>query len=134
MMIITTSNLMPSGYKVGGVEVFVPMGLVTASHLLYPVALNPWFLAFSVSLDSVLAIAIAQMDWGVHLLTIDLVDSSDRVFSSSIIEYRSSLVISHFFGYTVCICVQHSIESFNIIVRWGAVLYAYDRQVYQSWP
>nr|XP_031861885.1 uncharacterized protein CI109_002714 [Kwoniella shandongensis]KAA5528957.1 hypothetical protein CI109_002714 [Kwoniella shandongensis] len=47
MMIVTTSSLMPSGYRIGGVEIFVPMGLVTASHLLYPVALNPWFLAFS---------------------------------------------------------------------------------------
>jgi hypothetical protein len=49
MMIITSSNLMPSGYRVNNVEVFVPMGILTGSHLLYPFALNPWFLSFSVS-------------------------------------------------------------------------------------
>ena len=48
-MIITSSSLMPSGYRVHNIEVWVPMGLITASHLLWPFALNPWFLSFSVS-------------------------------------------------------------------------------------
>lgn len=47
MMIITSSSLMmPSGYRVNNVEVYVPMGILTVSHLLYPFALNPWFCAF----------------------------------------------------------------------------------------
>ncbi|WVQ83999.1 hypothetical protein IAT38_006144 [Cryptococcus sp. DSM 104549] len=46
-MIITSSSLMPSGYRVNNIEVYVPMGILTASHLLYPFALNPWFLSFS---------------------------------------------------------------------------------------
>ncbi|ODO03115.1 hypothetical protein I350_05960 [Cryptococcus amylolentus CBS 6273] len=47
MMIITSSSLMPSGFRVHNIEVYVPMGILTASHLLYPFALNPWFLSFS---------------------------------------------------------------------------------------
>ncbi|WRT65030.1 uncharacterized protein IL334_001972 [Kwoniella shivajii] len=47
MMVITSSNLLPAAYRVDNVEVFVPMGIITASHLLYPFALNPWFLSFS---------------------------------------------------------------------------------------
>ncbi|OCF41165.1 hypothetical protein I317_04995 [Kwoniella heveanensis CBS 569] len=47
MMIITSSSLMPPGYRFLGVEVYVPMGIITGSHLLYPFALNPWFLSFS---------------------------------------------------------------------------------------
>ncbi|WWC87221.1 uncharacterized protein L201_002109 [Kwoniella dendrophila CBS 6074] len=47
MMIITNSSLVPYGYRVTSLEVFVPMGIITASHLLYPFALNPWFLSFS---------------------------------------------------------------------------------------
>lgn len=49
-MIITTSSLMPSGYRVSNIEVTFPMGLVTACHLLWPFVLNPWFISFSVSL------------------------------------------------------------------------------------
>ena len=49
-MIITTSSLMPSGYRVHNIEVTFPMGLVTACHLLWPFALNPWFISFSVCL------------------------------------------------------------------------------------
>ncbi|WWC59194.1 uncharacterized protein I303_101743 [Kwoniella dejecticola CBS 10117] len=49
MMVITSGSLMPAGYRIGShnIEVFVPMGIITAAHLLYPFALNPWFLSFS---------------------------------------------------------------------------------------
>ena len=49
MLILTTSKLMPAGYKIGNIEVIFPMSLVTACHLLWPFALNPWFVSFSVS-------------------------------------------------------------------------------------
>ena len=48
-MIVTSNPIMPPGYRINNVEVFVPLGLITGSHLLWPFALNPWFLSFSVS-------------------------------------------------------------------------------------
>lgn len=47
-MIVTSSSIFPVAYRIGNVEVFVPMGVLVASHLLWPFALNPWFLSFSV--------------------------------------------------------------------------------------
>jgi hypothetical protein len=47
--VICGTSLIPSGYRMGGVEIWVPLGLVGGSHLLYPLALNPYFLSFSVS-------------------------------------------------------------------------------------
>ncbi len=49
-VILTSSSLMPSQWRVNDIEVFVPMGLVAGSHILWPFVLNPWFLSFSVSL------------------------------------------------------------------------------------
>ena len=50
-MIVSTSKFMPDAYRVANIEVTFPMGLIVAAHLLWPFALNPWFLSFSVSED-----------------------------------------------------------------------------------
>ncbi|WVR04423.1 hypothetical protein IAU60_001425 [Kwoniella sp. DSM 27419] len=47
MMIICSTKLMPDGYRMVGIDIMVPMGILAGSHLLYPFALNPWFLSFS---------------------------------------------------------------------------------------
>lgn len=47
--IIGGTSLIPAGYRMSGIEIWVPLGLVGGSHLLYPLALNPYFLSFSVS-------------------------------------------------------------------------------------
>ncbi|TYJ52434.1 hypothetical protein B9479_006975, partial [Cryptococcus floricola] len=60
MMIITSSSLMPSGFRVHNIEVYVPMGILTASHLLYPFALNPWFLSFSARILFLMRTYIAE--------------------------------------------------------------------------
>ena len=49
LMILSTSKLVPDGYRVANIEVIFPMALVTSFHLLWPFALNPWFISFSVS-------------------------------------------------------------------------------------
>jgi hypothetical protein len=49
-MIVFSTSLIPDGYKIVSIEVIVPLAVVAASHLLWPFALNPWFLSFSVSL------------------------------------------------------------------------------------
>ncbi|KAK4689791.1 hypothetical protein P7C73_g331, partial [Tremellales sp. Uapishka_1] len=48
-MIVTTIGVLPLGYQVSpkNIEVLVPLGMVTAAHLLWPLVLNPWFLSFS---------------------------------------------------------------------------------------
>lgn len=48
-MIATSLSSFPDGYRIISIEVIVPMAVVAASHLLWPFALNPWFLSFSVS-------------------------------------------------------------------------------------
>jgi hypothetical protein len=48
-MIATSLKSFPDGYRIISIEVIVPMAVVAASHLLWPFALNPWFLSFSVS-------------------------------------------------------------------------------------
>ena len=50
-MLVSTSQFMPVDYRVANIEVTFPMGLLVAAHLLWPFALNPWFLSFSVSYD-----------------------------------------------------------------------------------
>ncbi|KAL7424393.1 hypothetical protein Q5752_000075 [Cryptotrichosporon argae] len=47
MVIFTSSSLMPVQWRVHNIEVFVPMAITAGSHLLWPFALNPWFLSFS---------------------------------------------------------------------------------------
>jgi translation initiation factor 3 subunit B len=49
-MIATSLKSFPAGYQITSIEVIVPMAVVAASHLLWPFALNPWFLSFSVSI------------------------------------------------------------------------------------
>ena len=51
-MIATSLKSFPAGYRIISIEVVVPMAVVAASHLLWPFALNPWFLSFSVSDNS----------------------------------------------------------------------------------
>jgi hypothetical protein len=48
-MIVTALPVLPPGYRVSNVEVTFPLGLCVAAHVLWPFALNPWFLSFSVS-------------------------------------------------------------------------------------
>jgi hypothetical protein len=48
-MIAASLSVFPEGYRIISIEVIVPMAVVAASHLLWPFALNPWFLSFSVS-------------------------------------------------------------------------------------
>lgn len=48
-MIATTLPVFPESYRVTSIEVIVPLSVVAGSHLLWPFALNPWFLSFSVS-------------------------------------------------------------------------------------
>jgi hypothetical protein len=48
-MIAASLSVFPDGYRIISIEVIVPMAVVAASHLLWPFALNPWFLSFSVS-------------------------------------------------------------------------------------
>ncbi|CAD6566589.1 MAG: hypothetical protein TREMPRED_002808 [Tremellales sp. Tagirdzhanova-0007] len=47
-MLVSTSQFMPVDYRVANIEVTFPMGLLVAAHLLWPFALNPWFLSFSI--------------------------------------------------------------------------------------
>ncbi|OCF59087.1 hypothetical protein L486_03586 [Kwoniella mangroviensis CBS 10435] len=83
MMIITSSSLMPAGYRVSSIEVYVPMGIITASHLLYPFALNPWFLSFSIAfilypLDLEMSFVLLLIPILVHsVVTILLVSSQN---------------------------------------------------------
>ncbi|KAJ9105391.1 hypothetical protein QFC21_001761 [Naganishia friedmannii] len=46
-MIVTTSSVVPDGWRVVDLEAVIPLALVSASHILYPIALNPWFMHFS---------------------------------------------------------------------------------------
>jgi hypothetical protein len=48
-MIATSLDSFPSGYRITSIEVILPLSIVAGSHLLWPFALNPWFLSFSVS-------------------------------------------------------------------------------------
>ena len=48
-MIATCLPVFPEQYRVDSIEAIVPMAVVAGSHLLWPFALNPWFLSFSVS-------------------------------------------------------------------------------------
>ncbi len=50
VMFVTTSDLVPPGFRIKNIEVTFPMGLLVATHMLWPFALNPWFLSLSVSL------------------------------------------------------------------------------------
>lgn len=69
-MFVTSSKFVPDGFRVKNVEVTFPMGLVTASHILWPFALNPWFLSFSVSKDPHAPLTRAVLDpiasWTMH--------------------------------------------------------------------
>lgn len=47
-MIATSLPAFPVGYRITSIEVIVPLSVVAGSHLLWPFALNPWFLSFSV--------------------------------------------------------------------------------------
>ncbi|KAJ9120662.1 hypothetical protein QFC22_002592 [Naganishia vaughanmartiniae] len=46
-MILTTSKLMPDGWRVNNIEAVIPMAMVAGSHLLYPIVLNPWLVHFT---------------------------------------------------------------------------------------
>ena len=49
-MIVGSTSLIPAGFRINNLEVTVPLGIISACHLLWPFALNPWFISFSVSL------------------------------------------------------------------------------------
>lgn len=51
-MIIGGTSLIPPGYRIINMEVTVPLGIIAGAHLLWPFALNPWFISFSVSYSS----------------------------------------------------------------------------------
>jgi hypothetical protein len=44
---MATGTFIPAGWKITSIEVIVPLSLIGACHILYPFALNPWFLSFS---------------------------------------------------------------------------------------
>ncbi|EIW68701.1 hypothetical protein TREMEDRAFT_11927, partial [Tremella mesenterica DSM 1558] len=46
-VIITSTSVVPPGYRVGSLEVWIPISLIAGSHILWPFVLNPWFLSFS---------------------------------------------------------------------------------------
>ena len=54
MIVFAVMPQIPSGYRITNIEVIVPLSILGGAHLLYPFALNPWFLSFSVSLASAL--------------------------------------------------------------------------------
>jgi len=49
MMIVLTTNLVPLGWQIPGVDwaVIFPLAVVAASHILFPIVLNPWLMIFS---------------------------------------------------------------------------------------
>jgi hypothetical protein len=49
MIVFAVLPQIPPGYRIWSIEVIVPLSIIAGSHLLYPFALNPWFLSFSVS-------------------------------------------------------------------------------------
>ena len=49
MMGLTASNLLPAAWRVRDITVQFPLGMIIATHMLWPFALNPWFISFSVS-------------------------------------------------------------------------------------
>jgi hypothetical protein len=70
--VILSSSLVPEAYKIADVTVFVPIGMMIASHILWPFALNPWFLSFSVSsisrgngfpADEAIVLVLALLEW-----------------------------------------------------------------------
>ena len=50
MIVFAVVPQIPPGWRINNLEVIFPMALLGGSHLLYPFALNPWFLSFSVRL------------------------------------------------------------------------------------
>lgn len=46
-MIVLSQGFVPMAWRITNPEVFIPMSLIAGSHLLWPFALNPWFLSFS---------------------------------------------------------------------------------------
>jgi hypothetical protein len=49
MIVFAVLPQIPPGYRITNIEVIIPVSIIAGSHLLYPFALNPWFLSFSVS-------------------------------------------------------------------------------------
>ncbi|KAH9986844.1 glycosyl transferase family group 2-domain-containing protein [Russula vinacea] len=49
MMIVLSTNLVPSGWQIPGVDwaVILPLAIVAGSHILFPIVLNPWLMIFS---------------------------------------------------------------------------------------
>ena len=52
-MIIASTSLLPTWLRITNIEATLPLGLMAATHLLWPFALNPWFISFSVSVPIV---------------------------------------------------------------------------------
>jgi hypothetical protein len=49
MIIVFSTDLVPSGWQVPGVDwaVIFPLAVVAGSHILFPIVLNPWLMIFS---------------------------------------------------------------------------------------
>jgi hypothetical protein len=49
MMIVLTTDLVPPGWRIPGVDwaVIFPLAVVAGSHILFPIVLNPWLMIFS---------------------------------------------------------------------------------------
>ena len=49
MIIVFTTNLVPSGWQIPGADwaVIFPLAIVAGSHILFPIVLNPWLMIFS---------------------------------------------------------------------------------------
>ncbi|KIP04001.1 hypothetical protein PHLGIDRAFT_94051 [Phlebiopsis gigantea 11061_1 CR5-6] len=49
LMIILTTNAVPVGWQVSGIDwaVIMPLAITAGCHILFPIVLNPWFMIFS---------------------------------------------------------------------------------------
>ncbi len=49
MTTVLSTDLVPSGWQIPGVDwaVIFPLAVVTGSHILFPIVLNPWLMNFS---------------------------------------------------------------------------------------
>jgi hypothetical protein len=49
MIVILSTSLVPPGWQIPGIDwaVIFPLAVVAASHILFPIVLNPWLMIFS---------------------------------------------------------------------------------------
>lgn len=48
-IVILTTDIVPVGWQIPGIDwaVIFPLAIISGSHILFPIVLNPWLLMFS---------------------------------------------------------------------------------------